>query len=238
MTNFYDFNITPHEEIIETLENFGFEGACIFYSSKDYLKKELKNEFNEIKNSTKLKLYHGVYIDEKNPELLRKDVQRHYGKVDLIMANGGDTKINRIISESPKIDIINKPYDNKKGNGINHVLAKFLLDNNITVNINLRDILEHRGFFRAKILSQINEILMLQRKYPFRTIISSGSKSFYDVKSPKSMILLNQIMDMDMTQAKNNISTNPEEIIKNITLKKESIIEGVRIINDKKEYSL
>lgn len=232
MTTFYDFNIVPNEDVIETLENFGFKGACIFYDSHKYLEENLKEQFDELNQSTDLDLYHGIVIDETNPNLLRKEVQRHHRKVDLIMANGGNNKINRIICESPQIDIINHPYLNKKNGGINHVLSKLLVENNITVNINLKDILQHRGFFRSKIINQINQILLLQRKYNFRIVTSSGSDSFYDVKSPKSMILLNQIMDMNSDYSKKCITQHPLEIIENIRIHKESIVEGVRIIND------
>lgn len=232
MTIFYDFNILPKEEIIETLEYFKFEGACIFYDSKTYLDENLREHFDEMNESTTLDLYHGIVIDESNPQLLRKEVQRYYKKVDLIMANGGDSKINRIICETPQIDIINHPYKNKRNSGLNQVLAKLLKENNITVNINIKDILEHRGYFRSRTLNQINQLLMLQRKYDFRCVLSSGSESFYDVKSPKSMILLSQLMDMNMDYAKNCISRYPEEIIENISIRKESIVQGVRIIKD------
>lgn len=232
MTIFYDFNIIPNDEVIETLEDFGFKGACIFYDSKNFLENNLIEEFDELNESTKLNLYHGIVIDETNPQLLRKEVQRHYRKVDLIMANGGDNNLNRIICETPQIDIINHPYRNKRNSGLNHVLGKLLKENNISVNINFRDILEHRGFFRARIINQINQLLMLQRKYGFRCLLSSGSESFYDVKSPKSMLLLSQLLDMDMDYAKKCISCNPEEIIENITVHKESIVQGVRIIKD------
>ena len=148
------------------------------------------------------------------------------------MANGGDDKINRIICETPQIDIINHPYLHKRNSGINHVLSKLMVENNISVNINFTDILQHRGYFKAKILNQINQLLMLQRKYGFRTVLSRGSRSFYDVRSPKAMLLLSQITDMDMNYATKCISKHPEEIIENITIHKESIVQGVRIIKD------
>ncbi len=229
MTLFYDFNISPKMEIIETLEKFGFSGACIFYDSNIY-DNTIEESFKELNESTKLNLYHGICIDENNPQILRKQVQRFYKKVDLIMANGGNAKINRSICEMPQIDIINHPYKNNRNSGINHVLAKMLVENNITVNINFYDILFNHGYYKAKILNQINQLLILQRKYNFRTILSSGSKSFYDVRSPEGIVLLSQLMDMSTSYAKDNISKNPEEIIGNISKHKDSIIEGVRLI--------
>lgn len=234
MTIFYDFNIAPKEEVIETLEKFNFKGACIFYNSQRYSdeKENIEESFKQLNESTKLDLYHGIVINQNNPQLLRKEVQRFYKKVDLIMANGGDDKINRIICETPQIDIINHPYLHKRNSGINHVLSKLLVENNISVNINLTDILQHRGYFKAKILNQINQLMMLQGKYGFRTVLSSGSRLFYDVRSPKAMLLLSQLTDMDMDYARKCISKHPEEIIENITIHKESIVQGVRIIKD------
>jgi len=231
MTIFYDFNIAPNMEIIKTLEEFKFSGACIFYDSKDYNKKTV-DKFNELNKSTNLKLYHGICINENNPQLIHKTVQRFYRKVDLIMANGGDTKINRSICEMPQIDIINHPYNNKRNSGINHILAKMLVKNNITVNINLSDILHNHGYYKSRILNQINQLLLLQRKYNFRVILSSGSRSFYDVRSPKAMLILSQLMDMDTDYSIKTISDNPMKIIENIDIHKDSIIEGVRIIKD------
>ncbi len=234
MTIFYDFNVAPKMEVIETLEKFNFTGACIFYDSKLYYEEKdmILEEFNELNESTDLELYRGIVINETNPNLLRKEVQRNYRKVDLIMANGGDEKINRTICETPQIDIINRPYLDKRNSGINHILSKLLVENNISVNINLVDILKHKGFFRARTLNYINQMLMLQRKYGFRTVISSGSESFYDVRSPKNIILLSQLMDMDIDYAKKCITEHPMKIIEDITIHKESIVQGVRIIKD------
>lgn len=234
MTIFYDFNVAPKEEIIETLEDFNFKGACIFYNSQRYFEEEseINESFNQLNESTKLDLYNGIVINHTNPQLLRKDVQRLDKKVDLIMANGGEEKINRVICETPQIDIINHPYLHKRNSGINHVLSKLMVENNITVNINLTDILQHRGYFKAKILNQVNQLLMLQRKYGFRTVLSSGSESFFDVRSPKSMIMLSQLTDMDIDYAKKCITQYPLEIIEDITIHKESIVQGVRIIKD------
>lgn len=229
MSYFYDFNIKPNINIIKTLEKFKFKGACVFYDVDKYNKNTIK-EFEELKDKTSLDLYHGVYINESNPQQLRKQVQRHHRKVDLIMAAGSDTKINRSICETPEIDIINHPYANKKNSGINQVLAKLLVENNITVNINYMDIIRHHGFYRAKILNQINQLLLLQRKFNFRCIISTGSKGFYDVRSARSMIRMSKLMGMDVKYAKECMSTNVEQVIENIDIHKRSIVQGVELI--------
>ncbi|MBE6493434.1 MAG: hypothetical protein E7Z84_02340 [Methanosphaera stadtmanae] len=231
MTAFYDFDIAPNEEIINTLEDFNYNGACIFYDSDEYNEK-IKSSFLELNDSTNLNLYHGIRINETNPQILSKKIQKYYQKVDLIMVNGTNTKINRVACESPKIDILNHPYLNQNNSGINHVLAKLINENNITVSIDLNSILHHRGYYKSKILSQINQLLMLKRKYNFKTIITTGSTTFYDVRSPEEILLLSKLMDMNEEEAKKNISDNVTDIIENITIRKQSIVDGVRIIKN------
>lgn len=231
MCYFYDFNIKPEFEIIDTLSKFNYHGACIFYDPRKYSNKEIDESFNGLQSRTDLKLYHGVYIKEANPQVMSKQVQHFYKKADLIMVSGGDSKLNRAICEMPQVDIINHPYKNNKNSGINHVLANLLVENNITVNINIMDILNNHGFYRAKILSQINQLIHLQKKFNFRMILSSGSRSFYDVRSPNDMINLSSLMNMDEEFAKKALSCNMQEVIDNIDVHKRSIVEGIQIID-------
>lgn len=228
MTFFYDFNIKPDIDVINTLEKFNFKGACVFYNASE-CDETTYYDFCELQNLTDLKLYYGVYIDEKNPEILRNQVLKHYGKCDIIMAAGGDSKINRYICNIHQIDIIDHPY-NSRGHGINHILARMLIDNNITVNINFMDILRNHGFYRSRILTQIRNILKLQEKFNFRTIFSSGSKSFFDVRSAEGMISLASLLDLDVDFATRCISSNVVDVIGNIDKRENGIVQGVRII--------
>ena len=232
MTNFYDFNIKLNEEVIETLEKFGFKAACIFHDSTalDDNKDEILKKFNSIDESTKLDLYHGVYINHTNPQLLTKTVLKYHRRSDIIMVNGGKDNINRTACQMPQIDIINEPYISNNNSGINHILSKMLVENNISININYNSILRSRGYYKARILSQINQLFHLQEKYQFRTIISSGSKSFYDVKSPEAMLMLGNLFDTDNNVIRKSITSNVEDIIRNIQTKKDSVVDGVKII--------
>ena len=235
MTNFYDFNIKADEEVIETLEKFGFKGACIFYDS-EYLqenKEKVLDNFNMLKESTTLNLYHGVYINQTNPQLLSKSVLKFHRKTDLIMVNGGKDNINRTACQMPQIDIINEPYLSNHNSGINHILSKLLVENNISININYRTVLKSRGYYKSKILGQINQLFRLKEKYDFHTIISSGSKSFYDVKSPEAMMMLGRLFDVDAQVINDCLTRNAEEIINNIQTRKNSIVYGVKIVENR-----
>jgi ribonuclease P/MRP protein subunit RPP1 len=183
-----------------------------------------------LKESTKLNLYHGVYINQTNPQILTKTVLKYHKRSDIIMVNGGKENINRAACQMPQIDIINEPYISNHNSGINHILSKMLVENNISVNINYRSVLKSRGYYKSKMLSQINQLFSLQDKYGFRTIISSGSQSFYDVKSPDAMLLLGNLFNVKKEIIEKSLTTNVEDVIKNIQIRKDSIVDGVTII--------
>ncbi len=232
MTNFYDFNVVPDPEVISTLEKFKFNGACIYYDSEVFDNKDTVDKFNVLNDSTSIDLYRGVRIRQKNASLIFKSVQKFRKSADMIMVDGGDSNINRKICENPSIDVINHPYDNRHNSGINHVLSKLLKENNITVNINIKDILSKWRYFRVRLLDHINQLLYLEAKYKFRVILSSGSESFFDVKSPDSMLRLCGLLDVNQEKAIDYISKNPREVIDHIPVKKSSIVDGVRLIDD------
>lgn len=231
MTFFYDFNIAPNEEVIQCLEDHKFKGACMFFDADNY-DNSCRDIFNYLNENTSLELYHGILISESNPELLRKHVQRYYNKVDLIMVNGLNDKINRVACNLAHVDILNRPYSNKRHCGINHVLASMLVENNITVNIDIYELLHTRQMRRAKLINHVNEMMKLKDKYGFNVIASSSAKSFYDVRSPKNLILLSQLFKVDEEYARKLISDNVSKVINDITIHKESVIDGVRIVHD------
>ncbi|MCD7781276.1 MAG: hypothetical protein LUG89_01040 [Methanosphaera sp.] len=230
MTIFYDFNVTLDNEVINLLSEFDYSGACIFFDVKDYDNRI--NQFHTLCENTSLNLYNGVRISNMNASQIHANVQKYRSKADFIMVDGGDASINRVICENPSIDIINEPYNNNKNSGINHILAKLLVENNITVNIDLHNVLNTSGYYRVRLFNQINQLFKLEDKYNFRIIISSGSKSFYDVRSPDEIIRLSQLLSIDPDRAKKYISTNPSRLIENTHKRKDSVVDGVRIIKD------
>jgi ribonuclease P/MRP protein subunit RPP1 len=230
MTIFYDFDITPQKRVIETLEKFGFSGACIFFDSKDFNEKSIE-KFNRLNENSSLDLHYGICIKERNANNMRKLVQKFSRTVDLIMVYGGDAQINRSACEMPQVSILAHPYLNKRNSGMNHVLANMAYENNITISIDYRHLLANRGYYKAKMINQVNQLLLLQKKYKFRTLLTSGSSNFYDVRSPRSMILLSQMLDMDINEAKKAITTNPQEILNDVKRRKNSIVDGVMIID-------
>ena len=175
-------------------------------------------------------LYYGIYVDEENPQILRNQVLKNYRKCDIIMVAGGKSaKLNHYTCKIREVDMIDHPYD-LRGNGINHILSRMLVENNITVNINLMDIIKNRGTYRTRTLSQLRNILKMRDKFNFRVVFSTGAENFFDVRSPEAMISLGRLLNIQQDDMTKFISNNVEDVIENINKRQNGVIEGIQIL--------
>lgn len=235
---FYDFHIQGENDLDELLisetKRLGFDGVSIFYKYNDYF--ESKNNLKEISNKLnkdikKFNIYSGLKILSKNPEDLRKTIQKNYKKLDILMVMGGDLKINRAVCENLKIDILSRPYYKRKDSGMNHVLAKEAAKNNVTIELCLKDIIKTRGHIRAKTISHFRDIITLSNKFKFNIIFTSGAKTEYDLRTPQDMLSLIKSLGLTQEEAEKTISLIPELIIKNSQERNNIIIKGVKKLN-------
>lgn len=236
---FYDFHIQGgnnplDERLISETKRLNFDGTCIFYKEDTYF--ESKNNLKEISYKLsepikKFNIYSGLKILSKNPEDLRKTIQKNYKRADILMVIGGDLKINRSVCENPKIDILSRPYYKRKDSGMNHVLAKEAAKNNVTIELCLNDIIKTRGHIRAKTLTQFKDIISLSNKFKFNIVITTGAKTIYDLKTPRDMLSLIKSLGLTQEEAEKTISLAPELIIKHSKEKDNLIIQGVKKLN-------
>ena len=91
--------------------------------------------------------------------------------------------MNRATLENVKIDVLSRPYLRRYDSGINHVLAKEAVNNNVAIELCFRDVLRSYLAHRSKIISNFKDIYTLYRKYGFPLILSSRAESVYDIKT-------------------------------------------------------
>jgi ribonuclease P/MRP protein subunit RPP1 len=247
---FYDFHIQGRnyksdKKLIHEAKRLGYAGVSLLYSKEDYLESkeylaEIENEINLISNpnfdlnqasSSDLKLKSsgnfeviaGIKIFPKNAEDLKKQIRNSRKKTNVLVAVGGDLKINRASCENIKLDILSRPYYKRRDCGINHVLAKEAAKNNVAIELNVCDLLRARSPLRSKIMAHFQEIIKLQRKFKFPLIMSSGAVSIYDMRNPRDLIAFSQCFGLNKEEAHLAISSNPPDIV-NFNKKRNDII--------------
>ena len=220
---FFDFHV-HNTQLAGEAKRLGYNGIAIIQSSKNY------NKPDDINPQDDFNIWNGVEIYAKNPDDLRKKVQKFRERSDVVIINGGDIKINRAACEDPRVDILAHPYKNRRDSGINHVLAKKASENNVAIELSINPMIKTRLSLRAKILSQFRQILKLQRKFKFPLIITSNAYSIYDLRTPEDIIAFAGCLEMTHEEIISSLSKNPADIIKRSRIRKNVIVQGARTI--------
>lgn len=220
---FFDFHV-HNTQLAGEAKRLGYNGIALIQSSRNY------NKPDNINPQDNFNVWNGVEIYAKNPDDLRKKVQKFRERSDVVIVNGGDIKINRAACEDPRVDILAHPYKNRRDSGINHVLAKKASENNVAIELSINPMIKTRLSLRAKILSQFRQILKLQRKFKFPLIITSNAYSIYDLRTPEDIIAFAGCLEMTHEEIINSLSKNPADIIKRSRIRKNVIVQGARTI--------
>jgi len=214
----------------------GYQGLVLVRSSEESSSNlnGHKDQFKAYKNSDipgKISTFQGVEIRAKNPEDLRRKIQKFRKKTDVLLVHGGDIKINRAAVEDARVDVLTHPYQRRRDSGFNHVLAKKAAENNVAVEINIGYFLHNRNHRRQKVLAQFRELLKLKSKFDFSLVITSGARSLYDLRSPRDLMALSSCFGMDKETAFSALSNVPGAIIENNKFRHQLISSGVRLLD-------
>ncbi|MGF7118237.1 ribonuclease P protein component 3 [Methanobacterium oryzae] len=224
---FFDFHVHGDIQLAKEAKRLGYNGVALIQSSKNYSNEDL-SDVTEIEDD--FKIFKGIEIFAKNPEDLKKKVQKFRPKVDVLIVNGGNVKINRAACENSQVDILAHPYKNRRDSGINHVLARKASENEVAIELSINSMLKTRSSVRVKTLSQFRQIINLQRKFKFPLIIGSNAHSIYGLRTPQDIITLTKCFDMDLNETIDSLSQTPINIIKKSKIRKNIIVKGVKIV--------
>lgn len=231
---FIDLHVHYYPGITKDALKMGYSGLVLVKSSE-----ELSSKYNADKKTPSipsethhsLSIFKGIEIRARNPEELKRKIQKFRNKVDVLLVHGGDLKINRAAVEDPRVDVLSHPYYGRRDSGFNHVLAIEAAENNVAVDINVGYLLSNHNHRRGKILAQFREISKLKSKYNFPLVITSGASSVYDFRSPRDLMELAACFGMDKKTACTALSKVPEDIIYHGQIRNQLILSGVRLLD-------
>ncbi|MBQ6099238.1 MAG: ribonuclease P [Methanobrevibacter sp.] len=233
---FFDLNIKG-----SSLENnlilageasrYGWNHINFSYNQNDFkqaleIKKELSGKLDGI-----IDFDYTLEIESKNINDIRKTARKFRNKSSCISVVGGDLKVNRAVLENIQIDVLSRPYLKRFDGGINHVLAKEALNNNVAIELCFNDVLRSYLSYRSKVISNFKDIYTLYRKFDFPLILSSGAESVFDIRTTHDFVavfkqtgLSDAEIDKSFVTAKNILEYNEN--------RDKMILKGVRRVSD------
>ena len=233
---FFDLNIKGSSlenniKLANEAVKYGWDHINFSFNQNNFqdalnFKNELKDSLDEIINFD-----YTLEIKSTNINEIRKAVNKFRSKALCISVIGGDLKVNRAVLENIKIDILSRPYFKRYDSGLNHVLSKEAVNNNVAVELCFKDILRSYYVPRAKVISNFRDIYTLYRKFDFPLILSSRAESVYDIKTTHDFAAVFRQTGLNDDEIQKSFDTafNILEFNKN---RNDLILKGVRRIRD------
>ncbi len=160
----------------------------------------LKDSVKSLKSGIDVGL--GIEINTKDSRDVKKIAKAVRRDVELVVVRGGTPEVNRIALETPEVDILTHQSDVK----INHVLAKLASKNNVSVGFVFSNILLSYKRTRISLFSDMINNAKVLKKYRSPFIISSGSLSVWDLRSPSDLLAFGKLLGFQENRVNQTMS--------------------------------
>ena len=233
---FFDLNIKGSSlenniKLAAEASRYGWEHINFSYNQNDFqnaldLKEDLSENLEEV-----ISFDYTLEIKSTNIDEIRKNVNRFRSKALCISVVGGDLKVNRAVLENVRVDVLSRPYLKRYDSGINHILAKEAVYNNVAIELCFKDILRTYLAPRAKVISNFRDIYTLYRKFDFPLILSSRAESVFDIKTTHDFISVFKQTGLTDEEIDKSFKT-AEDILEFNRNRDNLIFRGVRRVDD------
>ena len=233
---FFDLNIKGSSlennlNLAMEASKYGWEHINFSYNQNDFKDAlDIKNELSD-KLEGIINFDYTLEIYSNNVNEVKKTARKFRNKSSCISVIGGNLKINRATVETIQIDVLSRPYLRRYDGGINHVLAKEAVKNNVAIELCFKDVLRSYLSHRSKVISNFKDIYTLYRKYDFPLILSSRAESVFDIRTTHDFMaffkqtgLSDSEIDKSFLTAQNILEFNED--------RDKMIFYGVRRVDD------
>jgi ribonuclease P/MRP protein subunit RPP1 len=182
--------------IIE-LKDLGYTGLVVCGLTKE-----------QVPEKSGFTIFSGRYIRVPGIREIQKEVQVATREGSLCIVRAGEGGLNRSILTSSGVHVLSDLHNAPK-NAFDRVCAQYAADHEVAIDIRISPLRELRGTPRERVIREYEEILLLQNRYGFPLIISSGAMSPIDLRSPRATEALLTGIGMDKTLIQESFATIP-----------------------------
>jgi ribonuclease P/MRP protein subunit RPP1 len=233
---FFDLNIVGsnlEDNLAMAMEasRYGWQHINFSYNQDDFskvldIRDDLENALGDV-----IGFDYTLEIKSSNINEIRKYVNKYRNKASCISVVGGDLKVNRACLENVKIDVLSRPYLKRFDSGINQVLAREALKNNVAIELCFKDVLKSYLSHRSKIISNFRDVYTLYRKFDFPLILSSRAESVFDIRTTHDFVAFFKQTGLTDDEIENSFNTS-YEILEFNKDRDNMMFTGVRRLDD------
>jgi ribonuclease P/MRP protein subunit RPP1 len=151
-----------------------------------------------------IKVDYGIEVVANNPRSMHSRVASARAQFPFVGVHGGSEETNRAACENPEVDVLFHPEEGRKVLGI--AAAKAAAMNQVAIGFDLRPLIHLRGSSRSRWLEVVQRNLNLARKFELSMIITTGSRSHYDLRAPRELQALAKIAGFESHETEEALS--------------------------------
>ncbi len=144
----------------------------------------------------------GILIDEKNPEIMKRQVRKARKDFVMIAVEGKDDVVNRAALETPEVDNLLPGRETK----IDVVMAKLAKKNSVRIAFEFGALLHSTLEERGRIFSQMLKNAQSVKRFGAPFAIVSGALSEYGLRAPSELTAFGRILGFDESGIKRAMS--------------------------------
>ncbi|MCJ7478786.1 MAG: amidohydrolase family protein [Candidatus Nanohaloarchaeota archaeon QJJ-7] len=238
---FYDLDIQSElssgddsiQELADRAKKLGFDGLAV----SDYVaeEKDIERTAQAIEGAeAPLDLHLGAKLRPEDPEDLKDMLRRFRERVEVVVVHGGDAEVNRAASSDSRVDVLAHPERDRTDSGLDHVIARQAAENNVAVQLNLRQLLETYGKVRMHVLSHMRRNVRLCEHFGAPLIASSGASSVWHLRAPRELSAFPRILGLDLKESFGTVAEVPERVLERAeeVTSDEFVRPGVEVVQD------
>ena len=199
------------------LQRFGIEAIGVAMSDSYDFKL-----YGELREKSEIEAFSVLEIHASNAGQVKNGVAKYRDRVDMIIVHAKDQAATRAAAEHKGVDVIAHAF-------LDQISAREAGKNNVAIEVNLKDLLGLSGMRRAIWISKLNFNLELARKYKVPLVVTTGAWNTYDLRSPRQIQALAEVIGLNKAEAKRAIFGEPRAILKR-SREKKTAQKGVKIV--------
>ncbi|MBI2085500.1 MAG: hypothetical protein HYT71_03225 [Candidatus Aenigmarchaeota archaeon] len=215
-------------DVIDFAKRLGWSGIALscFPDSEEIVNSHAKM-VDDLK-SKDFDVVKAIEIKADTINALHKALDSFRRKTEIVIVRGGDQEINRAAVETNQVDIISHPESQRSDSGIDQVMARSAADNNVSVELNFRQILNSYRKTRVHIIAHMRQNIKLAKKYGFPVAITSGAYSKWELRAPRELAAFGVSVGMELEGAFRSLEAGKIEVNRN-KLNQNWVMPGVTI---------
>ena len=231
---FFDLNIKGSSlenniRLASEASRYGWDHINFSYNQNEF--KAALDLREDLENNLDISFDYTLEIKSSNINEIRKITNNFRNRASCISVVGGDLKVNRAVVENSKVDVLSRPYLNRFDAGLNHVLSKEALRNNVAIELCFKDVLRSYLSHRAKVISNFKDIYLLHRKFDFPLVLSSRAESIFDIRTTHDFVSFFKQTGLDDIEIGKSFE-NSKGILEFNKDRDKMILKGVRRVDD------